>query len=34
MKRWWKRSLAAQFIGLMLLALALSQALIFVTSWD
>ena len=34
MKRWWKRSLAAQFIGLMLLALALSQALSFVTSWD
>ncbi|MHC1551536.1 sensor histidine kinase [Phyllobacterium sp. K27] len=34
MKRWWKRSLAAQFIGLMLLALALSQALSFVVSWD
>ncbi|MBZ9601103.1 sensor histidine kinase [Phyllobacterium chamaecytisi] len=34
MKRWWKRSLAAQFIGLMLLALALSQALSFFVSWD
>ena len=34
MTRWWKRSLAAQFIGLMLLALALSQALSFFVSWD
>ncbi|PRD40620.1 two-component sensor histidine kinase [Phyllobacterium phragmitis] len=34
MMRWWKRSLAAQFIGLMLLALVISQALAFFISWD
>ena len=34
MTRWWKRSLAAQFICFMLLALAVSQALGFLVSWD
>ncbi|ULJ75519.1 ATP-binding protein [Rhizobium gallicum] len=34
MTRWWKRSLAAQFIGFMLLALVISQALAFLISWD
>ncbi len=34
MTRWWKRSLAAQFICLMLLALVVSQALGFLVSWD
>lgn len=34
MRRWWTRSLAAQFIGLMLLALALSQGIGFLISWD
>ncbi|MGK9166629.1 HAMP domain-containing protein [Inquilinus limosus] len=34
MKRLWTRSLAAQFIGLMLLALALSQGIGFLISWD
>ncbi|HEX8044643.1 ATP-binding protein [Rhizobium sp.] len=31
---WWRRSLAAQFIGFTLLALVVSQALTFVISWD
>lgn len=34
MIRFWTRSLAAQFIGFMLLALASSQALSFLISWD
>ena len=34
MRRWWTHSLAAQFIGLMLLALALSQGIGFLISWD
>lgn len=34
MRRWWTHSLAAQFIGLMLLALALSQGIGFLLSWD
>lgn len=31
---WWRRSLAAQFIGFTLLALVVSQALTFLISWD
>ena len=31
---WWRRSLAAQFIGFTLLALVVSQALTFSISWD
>ena len=34
MIRWWQRSLAAQFIGFMLLALISSQTLSFLISWD
>ncbi|PKA41512.1 sensor histidine kinase [Rhizobium sullae] len=31
---WWRRSLAAQFIGFTLLALVVSQAITFLISWD
>lgn len=31
---WWRRSLAAQFIGFTLLALVVAQALTFLISWD
>jgi signal transduction histidine kinase len=34
MTLWWRRSLAAQFIGFMLLALIISQVLSFLISWD
>ncbi|WP_143534045.1 hypothetical protein [Rhizobium sullae] len=34
MMLWWKRSLAAQFIVFMLLALVVSQALAFLISWE
>ncbi len=34
MTSWWRRSLAAQFIGFMLLALISSQVLSFLISWD
>ena len=34
MRYWWRRSLAAQFVGFMLLALLVSQAVVFLLSWD
>lgn len=34
MRHWWKRSLAAQFIGFTLMALIISQGLTFLISWD
>ncbi len=34
MRYWWRRSLAAQFVGLLLLALIVSQAIGMLLSWD